>query len=41
MSWFEESPSVPLDQHLKAIAQFASDVKERAAILRPAFRRSI
>lgn len=33
VSWFEENPNVQLDQHLKAIAQFASDVKDRFAVL--------
>ncbi|KAG7388773.1 putative aarF domain-containing protein kinase 4 [Phytophthora pseudosyringae] len=33
VSWFEENPNVPLDQHLKAVAQFASDVKDRFAAL--------
>lgn len=39
VSWFEENPSVPLDQHLKAIAQFASDVKDRFAVLNRALRQ--
>ncbi|ETI45204.1 hypothetical protein F442_10085 [Phytophthora nicotianae P10297] len=33
LSWFEENPNVPLDQHLKEIAQFASEVKDRFAVL--------
>lgn len=33
LSWFEENPNVPLDHHLKAIAQFASDAKDRFAVL--------
>ncbi|KUF97695.1 hypothetical protein AM588_10010689 [Phytophthora nicotianae] len=33
LSWFEENPNVPLDQHLKEIVQFASEVKDRFAVL--------
>ncbi|KAL3668919.1 hypothetical protein V7S43_006207 [Phytophthora oleae] len=33
VSWFEENPNVPLDHQLKAIAQFASDAKDRFAVL--------
>ncbi|CEG46806.1 forminhomology 2 domaincontaining protein [Plasmopara halstedii] len=39
VSWFEENPNVPLDQHLKAITQFASDVKNRFAVLNSALRQ--